>query len=127
MKLFVILVTGLFLTAVVALGALGWRRGGRPAAAPIAGETAGTVEAPRRISRAELGAHGSPADCWIAVDGEVYDVTRYIDEHPAPKSTIADTCGSDATVAFATKNQGRPHSAAARALLKTMKVGDYVP
>jgi cytochrome b involved in lipid metabolism len=120
MKPFVLLLTGLFLAGVGAVGALGIV------------ERAGTrlqeqEEQPRRISSAELGRHVHATNCWIAVRGGVYDVTRYIDQHPAPPHTITATCGTDATVAFETKNRNGSHSPGAWHLLETMRVGDYAP
>lgn len=42
----------------------------------------------------EVAKHNLRNDCWIIVDGEVYDVTEYVDEHPGtppirPPATLA--------------------------------------
>lgn len=34
------------------------------------------------VSHAELAKHNKPDDCWIALRGRVYNVTRYMDFHP---------------------------------------------
>lgn len=119
MKAFVFVATGLFLAAVAGVGGLGLldQAGSTP--------TEPTSDEPRRISSAELGRHASPSDCWIAVRGGAYDVTRYIEEHPAPTRTITDACGTDATVPFETKNRRRSHSPEAWELLESMRVGEY--
>lgn len=125
MKRLVFIITGLFIAAVFTVGAAGYlasRDEGAPASRTEVAETRTT------IPKAELARHASSADCWIALRGKVYDVTRYIDEHPAPRDTILRTCGTDATEAFATKGgEGRPHSTAAWARLETMKIGEYAP
>lgn len=121
MKALIVVVTGVFAAALGAVGALGLAE--RPDRTAPRAQTAEL----RRISRAELGRHASAADCWIAVRGAVYDVTRYIDQHPAPVRTITDRCGTDATVAFETKNRGAPHSPRAWEALETMHLGEYEP
>jgi cytochrome b involved in lipid metabolism len=34
--------------------------------------------APQRIPLSELEKHATEDDCWIAIQGKVYDITRYI-------------------------------------------------
>jgi cytochrome b involved in lipid metabolism len=79
------------------------------------------------ISAAELSGHSSQADCWVAIEGNVYALSDYIPNHPAPARVIVDWCGKDATEAFNTKGHGRPHSASARALLPSYRIGTYNP
>lgn len=38
------------------------------------------------VSHAELAKHNKPDDCWIALRGRVYNVTRYMDFHPGGKN-----------------------------------------
>lgn len=80
-------------------------------------------EAGRTFSAAELARHASPGDCWIAVEGGVYDVGAYAGSHPAPPRVLTDWCGKDATRAFADKGAGRPHSPEAREALEALRVG----
>lgn len=80
-------------------------------------------EAERTVPAAELARHASPGDCWIAVEGGVYDVGGCVDAHPAPRRALTDWCGKDATRAFADKGVGRPHSPEARAALEALRVG----
>lgn len=54
----------------------------------------------RIISRAELAAHTSEADCWISIDGIVYDVSKFLKVHPGGKSIIMEIAGRDATEEF---------------------------
>lgn len=59
----------------------------------------------------EIAAHSTVDDCWIAVDGVVYDVSGYDQSHPGGSARIADICGTDATDAFRGQhgNQGSPN------------------
>jgi cytochrome b involved in lipid metabolism len=36
----------------------------------------------RRISATEMARHTHVQDCWMAVHGKVYDVSKYLDMHP---------------------------------------------
>lgn len=87
---------------------------------PAAGGTAG-------ISTAELARHASPEDCWIAVDGIVYDISDYIAEHPTPPGVVTRWCGKDATEPYSTKGYGAPHSPAADARLAELEMGRLTP
>ena len=55
---------------------------------------------PRRISSQELALHATPQDCWIAIQGRVYDVTRYLPFHPGGKGQLLRGKGNDATELF---------------------------
>jgi cytochrome b involved in lipid metabolism len=72
--------------------------------------------------------HKTKSDCWIIVEGSVYNVTEYIAYHPGGEQTIVSNCGSEATNAFNTKGgSGRSHSDMAKSLLKkylVAKIGD---
>jgi cytochrome b involved in lipid metabolism len=124
MKQLVFVATGLFLAFVLVVGAATHLVSRDEDKARRTEST----EKRARVSKADLARHASSSDCWLAIRGKVYDVTRYIDEHPAPRATILRTCGTDATDAFATKGGlGRPHSTQAETLLRAMVVGEYTP
>jgi L-lactate dehydrogenase (cytochrome) len=39
------------------------------------------------LSVEEISKHNTPEDCWIVVDGNVWDMTEFAPEHPgAPQS-----------------------------------------
>ena len=78
----------------------------------------------RVISARELASHKTAGDCWMAIEGKVYNFTSYIPNHPAPPSVITEWCGKEATEAFNTKGYGRPHSPSAKAMLPEYLVGN---
>jgi cytochrome b involved in lipid metabolism len=47
------------------------------------------------VDSAELSMHNSLTDCWVLYDGEVYDVTGYLLQHPGGSQAIAAYCGKD--------------------------------
>ncbi len=103
-----------FLASVATIGILAYLA--RPPEKPVAEKT-------RPVSLAELARHRSAADCWMAIEGNVYDFTSYVATHPTAPEVIIQWCGKEATEAFNTKGYGRPHSAAASAILPRYLVG----
>lgn len=59
----------------------------------------------------DVAQHATIEDCWIVVDGVVYDASGYANAHPGGASRIADICGTDATQAFLGQHgeQGAPN------------------
>lgn len=75
------------------------------------------------ITLATLAQHTTQEDCWIAVRGNVYDVTAYINIHPGGRARIIGQCGKDATRAFETRGGDGSHSSRAWNLLTGFIVG----
>jgi cytochrome b involved in lipid metabolism len=74
------------------------------------------------MSLEEVGKHTSVNDCWVLLHGVVYDVSKYLDEHPGGPEIIQDVAGTDATEEF----EDIGHSPEARELLGQMKIGEVV-
>jgi cytochrome b involved in lipid metabolism len=75
-------------------------------------------------TKGQLATHNKPADCWMAINGGIYDVTNYVDMHPGGADIVLMYCGKDATQAYNTQGgRGRGHSSRADALLAQYKVG----
>lgn len=67
----------------------------------------------------EVNKHNTIDDPWIVYNGQVYDVTQYLDEHPGGEEVIADVAGTDATEAF----NDIGHSDDAHDILKGLCIG----
>ncbi|KAK4688969.1 L-lactate dehydrogenase (cytochrome), partial [Tremellales sp. Uapishka_1] len=52
------------------------------------------------ISYEEVQKHRSREDCWVVIDGNVYDVTDFLDNHPGGGGIILANAGKDATKIF---------------------------
>ena len=52
------------------------------------------------ISEAELKKHTSEGDLWIAVSGDVYNVSTFAEAHPGGETLIHQYAGTDATEDF---------------------------
>lgn len=131
MKKFFVLGTLLFWLAV---GLMGLRGGGTTPPAPAGVEAARPATAPqappsvagagdRTVSAPELARHATPADCWMAIEGQVYDLSAYLPQHPSEPAQIEPWCGRDATEGWTTKGMGRAHSARAAAMLPRYRIG----
>ena len=62
--------------------------------------------------------------CWTAINGNVYDLTDYISQHPGG-NIINEDCGMDSSDLFETRpmGSGTPHSVNARQILDTYYIG----
>ncbi|KAA0064772.1 cytochrome b5 [Cucumis melo var. makuwa] len=67
----------------------------------------------------EVSQHSSSDDCWIIIDGKVYDLTSYLDEHPGGDDIIVTATGRDATDDF----EDAGHSKDARELMEKFYIG----
>ena len=61
---------------------------------------------------AEVAQKNSAAECWVAIDGAVYDLTMWIRSHPGGSAAITQLCGTDGTAQFLGMHggQSRPSS-----------------
>ena len=75
---------------------------------------------------AEVSQHAAPPDdCWIVLEGKVYNVSGFADKHPGSEA-VYQGCGKDATTLFETRPMGSstPHSDKARSFLPNFYIGD---
>lgn len=49
---------------------------------------------PETYTLAELDKHRSKDSCWMAIEGKVYDVTNFLDEHPGGEDFLLDNAGT---------------------------------
>lgn len=52
------------------------------------------------LTMAEVARHAASSSCWTVVDGQVYDLTSWVTEHPGGTAAIEGLCGTDGTAAF---------------------------
>lgn len=71
------------------------------------------------FTAAEVATHNTAADCWVIVDGNVYNLTSFINTHPGGSSVIIAQCGNDGTASF---NSG-PHTASSLSAISSLMLG----
>ncbi|XP_025116241.1 cytochrome b5-like [Pomacea canaliculata] len=76
-------------------------------------------QVPPVYTRSEVRQHCHVASCWIIVDDEVYDVTKFLLQHPGGEDLILEHAGLDASSAFWDKG----HSSDAHHLLREYYIG----
>ena len=86
----------------------------KPSVTPTA---AATVAA--GYTMAQVKANKSAAKCWSVINGDVYDLTKWISAHPGGAGEIESLCGTDGTQDFIAmhRGQGRPISVLGNYLL----------
>ncbi len=67
-----------------------------------------------------VSSHNTNASCWSVIDGNVYDLTKWIGQHPGGAQAISQLCGKDGTAAFHGQHGDRKQQAD---VLATMKIG----
>lgn len=56
------------------------------------------------LNMTEISKHNKATDCWMLISGKVYNITSFFGSHPGGNNTMAPTCGTDATIAYKTKD-----------------------
>ncbi|KAJ1948834.1 hypothetical protein FBU59_001413 [Linderina macrospora] len=64
--------------------------------------------------------HNTRDDIWVVIHNKVYDITKFLDEHPGGEEVLLEHAGINATEAF----EDIGHSEDARELLEQYLIGD---
>eukprot|EP00262_Sarcandra_glabra_P017170 TRINITY_DN57_c0_g1_i2.p1 TRINITY_DN57_c0_g1~~TRINITY_DN57_c0_g1_i2.p1 ORF type:complete len:135 (+),score=29.15 TRINITY_DN57_c0_g1_i2:191-595(+) len=67
----------------------------------------------------EVSKHNTNKDCWLIIDGKVYDVTKFLEDHPGGDEVLLSATGKDATDDF----EDVGHSSSARAMMDEYEIG----
>ncbi len=80
----------------------------------------GTGSGSTSYSATVVATHNSATSCWTIIDGNVYDLTKWIPQHPGGAAAIKQLCGKDGTALF----HGQHDDAKRQAdILATFKIG----
>lgn len=74
----------------------------------------------RVYSALEISRHNCEKDLWIVIDGGVYDLTKFLKEHPGGEEVLFNLAGQDGTKCF----DDIGHSGEATTLRETFKIGN---
>lgn len=92
----------------------------KASATPAPSATA-TSKVAGTYNSADLAKHASAASCWSAINGNVYDLTKWISRHPGGPSVIKSLCGIDGSAMFDNQHGGQSRPASALAQYKIGK------
>uniref|UniRef100_A0A0C9RK17 TSA: Wollemia nobilis Ref_Wollemi_Transcript_14037_970 transcribed RNA sequence n=1 Tax=Wollemia nobilis TaxID=56998 RepID=A0A0C9RK17_9CONI len=67
----------------------------------------------------QVSAHTTKNDCWFVIGGKVYNVTKFLEEHPGGEEVLIEVSGKDATRDF----EDVGHSTAAKGMMDSYLVG----
>ncbi|KAK2041301.1 cytochrome b5 [Colletotrichum somersetense] len=67
----------------------------------------------------DVAEHNTKKDLYMVIHDKVYDVTKFVDEHPGGEEVLLDVGGQDATEAF----EDVGHSDEARETLEQLHIG----
>jgi cytochrome b involved in lipid metabolism len=85
---------------------------------------------PASYTLSQIAEHANKDNCWMTIEGKVYDVTPFVKSgfHPG-RVAILEGCGKDATELFNTRpmGTGTPHSERARNMLPKYLIGELAP
>jgi cytochrome b involved in lipid metabolism len=79
-------------------------------------------EAVKKYSLKDVESHQDKKSCWIVINDHVYDVTKFLEEHPGGEEVLLEQAGKDATENF----EDVGHSTDARTMMKDYLVGEII-
>ncbi|OWM82889.1 cytochrome b5 [Punica granatum] len=74
----------------------------------------------KAFTLAQVSEHNTSKDCWLVIEGKVYDVTKFLEDHPGGDEVLLSSTGKDATDDF----EDVGHSSTAKAMMDEFYVGD---
>lgn len=61
----------------------------------------------RTYTLIDIASHKDASSCWSAINGKVYDLTSWINQHPGGADRILSICGIDGSGAFNDQHAGQ--------------------
>uniref|UniRef100_H2ZAX0 Cytochrome b5 n=1 Tax=Ciona savignyi TaxID=51511 RepID=H2ZAX0_CIOSA len=71
----------------------------------------------------EVKKHNNVQSAWIIIHNKVYDLTKFLEEHPGGEEVLLEQAGQDATESF----EDVGHSTDAREMQKDYYIGELHP
>ncbi|KAL2017174.1 hypothetical protein VTK56DRAFT_2543 [Thermocarpiscus australiensis] len=75
--------------------------------------------ASKELTYQDVAEHNTKKDLYLVIHDQIYDASKFVDEHPGGEEVLLDVAGQDATEAF----EDVGHSDEARETLEQLKIG----
>ncbi|XP_058129033.1 cytochrome b5-like isoform X3 [Anopheles coustani] len=76
----------------------------------------------KQYSIADVASHNKPNDLWMIIHDKVYDVTKFLQEHPGGEEVLIEVAGKEASSEF----DDVGHSTDAKESMKQYLVGEII-
>ena len=86
----------------------------------VGSETNPNTDSGTGITLAEIATHKNATSCWSSINGNVYDLTAWIPQHPGGPQAILQLCGTDGSAKFNAQHGG---AALQQQILAGFKIG----
>ncbi|XP_053596968.1 cytochrome b5 isoform X2 [Microplitis demolitor] len=83
-------------------------------------ETPASTSTTKFYTRAEVAKHNDSKSTWFIIHNSIYDVSKFLNEHPGGEEVLLEQAGKDATEPF----EDVGHSSDARQMMEPYKVGE---
>lgn len=77
-----------------------------PTPTPKPAPTPAPTPKPSGHTMADVRIHNSATSCWSAINGNVYDLTNWVNSHPGGRAAILMICGKDGSPLFNSQHGG---------------------
>jgi cytochrome b involved in lipid metabolism len=77
----------------------------------------------REYTLEDIATHNVPEDCWVAISGNVYNLSGFNSVHPGGPAPIEFNCGKDGTQTFTTRGGKGPHPEKVMEVLNKYLIG----
>lgn len=109
---------------VLTLGFMGYTiaTSSKPSQQTTTSTTSVTDTTNKTYTVADVTTHKDATSCWSSINGKVYDLTSWIDQHPGGSDKILSICGIDGSSAFNDQHgeERRPENELAGFLIGTL-------
>ena len=61
----------------------------------------------KEFTRAEVAQRNTVSSCWVIINGNVYDLTQWINAHPGGPGVIRSMCGVDGSSSFRAQHENQ--------------------
>uniref|UniRef100_A0A182J039 Uncharacterized protein n=1 Tax=Anopheles atroparvus TaxID=41427 RepID=A0A182J039_ANOAO len=76
----------------------------------------------KQYSLADVASHNKPNDLWMIIHDKVYDVTKFLQEHPGGEEVLIEVAGKEASSEF----DDVGHSTDAKESMKKFLIGEVI-